>query len=236
MKKFVGFLVSLALAMVIILTLNASSLFPQFGEIDLADRISSQYFTLAQFEAVGSSNIVTAILAGYRGLDTLGEVSVLFISAIGVAFILAQQKHKRLDLDYKANFMLKTGSRIIVGLILVTSFYIILHGHLSPGGGFPGGTMIASAILLLYLADDEFRSNVRSFKILESFAGSLIVIIGLLGLVFASGFMENFLPSGTIGELLSGGIIPIIYILIGLKVGSEISGIIDHFLSEEETV
>jgi multicomponent Na+:H+ antiporter subunit B len=236
MKKLVGFVVSLALALVIILTLNESALFPAFGEVDLAERISSQYFNLAQFEAVGSANIVTAILAGYRGLDTLGEVTVLFISSIGVAFIMAEQTRKRIELDYKANFMLRTGSRLIVSLILVTSFYIILHGHLSPGGGFPGGTMIASAILLLYLADEEFRSNIRGFKILESLAGTFIVVTGLLGLIFASAFLENFLPSGTIGELVSGGIIPIIYILIGLKVGSEISGIIDHFLSEEETV
>lgn len=236
MKKLIGFLGSLAFALVIILTLNSSTLFPQFGDVNITERISSLYFNLTQFEEVGSSNVVTAILAGYRGFDTLGEITVLFISSIGVAFIMGHQKQTRMDVKYKANFMLKTGSRIIVSIILVTSFYIILHGHLSPGGGFPGGTMIASAVLLLYLADDEFRSNIKGFKILESFAGSLIVIIGLLGLIFASSFLENFLPSGNIGELISGGIIPIVYILIGLKVGSEISGIIDNFLSEEESV
>ncbi|HOO43674.1 MAG TPA: cation:proton antiporter, partial [Bacillota bacterium] len=61
----------------------------------------------------------------------------------------------------------------------------------------------------------------------------LFVIIGLLGLVFATYFLQNFLPSGTVGDLLSAGIIPVIYILIGLKVGSEIAGIIDNFLTEE---
>lgn len=236
MKKVFGMVLSLGLGIAIVLTLNASSLFPAFGEVDLSGRISDRYFNQDLYEMVGASNIVTAILAGYRGLDTLGEITVLFISSIGVAFIMGHHKQKRLDLDYKPNFMLKIGSRIIVGLILITSIYIIVHGHVSPGGGFPGGTMIASAVLLLYLADDEFRSNIGGFKLLESLAGSIIVGVGLLGLVFASSFLENFLPSGTAGALISGGVIPIIYSLIGLKVGSEISGIIDQFLSEEETV
>jgi multicomponent Na+:H+ antiporter subunit B len=236
MKKLFGLLISLLLGIAIILTLNQTDLFPAFGEVALLDRISFQYFNLTQFEDVGSSNVVTAIVAGYRGFDTLGEVTVLFISAMGVAFILGEGNHKRINLNFKPNFMLKIGSRILVGVILVTSFYVILHGHLSPGGGFPGGTMIASSILLLYLADDEFRSNVKGFKVLEGVAGILFVVIGLLGLILASAFLENVLPAGTIGELISAGIIPILYILIGLKVGSEISGVIDHFLTEEESV
>ena len=54
-------------------------------------------------------------------------------------------------------------------------------------------------------------------------------------LVVATYFLQNFLPVGTVGDLLSAGIIPIIYVLIGLKVGSEISGIVDNFLTEEES-
>jgi multicomponent Na+:H+ antiporter subunit B len=118
----------------------------------------------------------------------------------------------------------------------MTGVYVISHGHLTPGGGFPGGTMIASAFLLLYLADDEFRAKIKGFKIMESIAGSLYVIIGLIGLILADQFLENFLPNGTVGALISSGILPVVYILIGLKVGSEISGIIDHFLTEEEVL
>ena len=235
MKKVFGLIISLALGVMIIITLNQSDLFPAFGEVNLADRISQSYFNLTQFESLGSANVVTAIVAGYRGFDTLGEITVLFISAMGVAFILGQNNKKRLNLEFKPNFMLRVGSRILVAIILVTSVYIILHGHLTPGGGFPGGAMIASSILLLYLTDDKFRSNIQGFKILEGTAGSLIVVIGLLGMILATAFFENFLPSGTIGNVISAGIIPIIYILVGLKVGSEISGIIDHFLTEEES-
>ncbi len=233
MKKIFGFILSVALGLMIILALNDSISFPAFGEVDIQDRVSGDYLLDDNVEEVGAANIVTAIVVGYRGLDTLGEVTVLFISALGVALIFSGGKKQRLNLEFKPNFMLEVGSKVLFGIILITSMYIILHGHLTPGGGFPGGAIVASAILLLYLADDKFRSNIKGFKILEGTMGSLFVIIGLLGLVFATYFLQNFLPTGTLGDILSAGIIPIIYVLIGLKVGSEISGIIDDFLTEE---
>jgi len=234
-KNIFGFLISVTLGVFIILALANTDAFPEFGSANTDDRVSSQYLIEDNVNDIGSGNIVTAIVVGYRGFDTLGEVTVLFISALGVAFMLSSPKQERLDLKFRPNFMLRVGSKILFGIILVTSFYIILHGHLTPGGGFPGGAIIASSVLLLYLADDKFRSNIKSFKILEGVAGSLFVIIGLLGLVLATYFLQNFLPAGNIGELLSAGIIPIIYILIGLKVGSEIAGIVDNFLTEEES-
>ena len=237
MKNVLGLLFALVLGVFMILALENSVEFPEFGNVDINDRVSAQYFEQDNIDETGSANIVTAVVVGYRGFDTLGEVTVLFISSLGVALLLANgNRQNRLDLKFKPNFMLKTGSRILFGIILVTSLYIIFHGHLTPGGGFPGGAMIASAILLLYLADDNFRSNIKGFKLLEGVAGSLFVIIGLLGLVVATYFLQNFLPTGTVGDLLSAGIIPIIYVLIGLKVGSEISGIVDNFLTEEESV
>jgi multicomponent Na+:H+ antiporter subunit B len=237
MKNLFGLVISIILGVIIILALSNSASFPEFGEVDLTDRVSDQYLEDGNINDLGSANIVTAVVVGYRGFDTLGEVTVLLISALGVALILGgSDKQKRLDLKFKPNFMLRVGSKVLFVIILMTSLYIILHGHLTPGGGFPGGAIIASAILLMYLADDQFRSNIKGFKILEGVAGSLFVIIGLLGLLFADYFLQNFIPVGTVGSLLSAGIIPIIYVLIGLKVGSEISGVIDNFLTEEELI
>jgi multicomponent Na+:H+ antiporter subunit B len=152
---------------------------------------------------------------------------------LGVALLLASSSKKRLELNFHPNFMLRVGSRALFGIILMTGVFVTIHGHLTPGGGFPGGTMIASSILLLYLADDQFRTKVSGFKVLESFAGTLYVLIGLVGLFVFDFFLVNFLDNGILGELFSAGIVPIIYVLIGLKVGSEISGIIDNFLTEE---
>ena len=246
MKSFVGFIGTVILGLLIIFSLNNNEFFPSYGDVDIADRISSSFinrdvtqsngnveFGVSEDLESGPSNIVTSIVADYRSFDTLGEITVLFVSSLGVALLLAGSNKKRMELNFKPNFMIRVGSRALFGIILMTGVFITIHGHLTPGGGFPGGTMIASSILLLYLADDQFRTKVTSFKVLESFMGSLYVIIGLVGLFVFDYFLVNFLDNGVLGELFSAGIIPIIYVLIGLKVGSEISGIIDNFLTEE---
>ncbi len=246
MKKLLAFIAVIGLGVLIILALDTNYQFPAFGYAYLPDRVSEHYITKGSDVDIifgqtlnpesGPANIVTSIVVDYRSFDTLGEVTVLFISALGVSLLLGSAvTQKRLELEFKPNFMLRVGSRALFGIIIMTGVYVTLHGHLTPGGGFPGGTMIASAMLLLYLADDQFRAKIKSFKVLEGVAGSFYVIIGLVGLVVGTYFLSNFLDNGVVGDLLSSGIIPIVYILIGLKVGSEISGIIDNFLTEEET-
>ncbi|MCD6482625.1 MAG: cation:proton antiporter [Candidatus Izimaplasma sp.] len=246
MKNFLALILTLFLGYLIVVTLGNNNFFPAYGDVDVTTRVSQKYidrnvnggsedviFGQATNLESGPANTITAIVADYRSFDTLGEVTVLFVSSLGVALLLGGAKQKRLELNFKPNFMLKVGSRALFGIILMTGVYIAIHGHLTPGGGFPGGTMIASSVLLLYLADDEFRAKLRGFKMLESAAGSAYVLIGLAGLIFGGYFLVNLLDNGVLGNLLSAGMIPIIYVLIGLKVGSEISGIIDNFLTEE---
>ncbi|XMB67164.1 MnhB domain-containing protein [Mycoplasmatota bacterium zrk1] len=244
MKKVLSLLVVLALGFGIINSLNQNSSFPKFGEADVSDRVSGKYINKNVTEEneevifgedgyeTGSSNFVTSIVANYRSFDTLGEVTVLFISAFGVALLFSKDS-KRVSLNFKPNFMLRVGSRALFGLIIMTGIYISVHGHLTPGGGFPGGTMIASSILLLYLSNDSFRTKIKGFKLLEGFMGSLYVLIGVAGIYVTGYFLENFLDTGVVGDLFSAGIIPIVYVIIGLKVGSEIASIIDNFLTEE---
>lgn len=99
----------------------------------------------------GSANMVTSIVVNYRSFDTLGEVTVLFLAAVGVSILLGGEgKKKKWG---KSGFILKTAAAVIFPLMLITGVYIFTHGHLTPGGGFPGGSMIASSFLLLYMAD-----------------------------------------------------------------------------------
>jgi len=246
MKNFLALILTLFLGFLIMSSLNNNSAFPEFGEANVSDRVSDAYINRDATEDPGDvifgeseglesgpANIVTAIVADYRSFDTLGEVTVLFVSALGVSLLLGTKKQKRLEIEFHPNFMLRVGSKALFGVILMTGIYISIHGHLTPGGGFPGGSMIATSMLLLYLADDNFRAKVKGFKILESIAGSLYVLIGILGLIIGGYFLVNILETGVIGELFSAGIIPIVYVLIGLKVGSEISNVIDNFLTEE---
>ncbi|MCF7925449.1 MAG: cation:proton antiporter [Candidatus Izimaplasma sp.] len=246
MKHVLAFIFVIVVGGMIIYALQSNDQFTQYGDNDPRQTTSDAYINrdvrdTNQDVIFGESddlesapaNTVTAIVADYRSFDTLGEITVLFISSLGVALLLGGVNKKRMALNYTPNFMLRVGSRALFGIILMTGIFIAVHGHLTPGGGFPGGTMIASSVLLLYLADDQFRTKVTGFKLLESFAGMTYVIIGLVGLFIGGYFLENFLPTGTLGNLFSAGIIPIIYVLIGLKVGSEITGIIDNFLTEE---
>jgi multicomponent Na+:H+ antiporter subunit B len=183
-------------------------------------------------EETGATNIVTSVVVNYRGFDTLGEVTVLFIAAIGLGVVLTTSKREEMRKTEPASLVLYTGCRLLFPLILVFGSYIFIHGHLTPGGGFQGGAIIASGFLLIYLGCRERRISRIASNLAESLGGLVFVVIGLLGLVFGSYFLFNFLPKGVANALFSAGVIPIIYIAIGFKVGSELAGIIDNLIEE----
>lgn len=187
-------------------------------------------------EETGAANIVTSVVVGYRGFDTLGEVTVLFVAAMGLGAVLsAGGRRKERSQVEPASLVLYTGCRFLFPLILLFGVYVFIHGHLSPGGGFQGGAIIASAFLLIYLGCRGRRIREGWGAATESLGGLVFVLIGLAGLTAAGHhFLSNFLPGGTRNELLSAGIIPIIYIAIGLKVGAELAGIIDKLVEEGE--
>lgn len=249
MKKLVALLLVLALGYVLFTQLygpsNMGQLFPAYGQADLRGRVSEAYIqktvtgtgqevVFGESEQVesGAANMVTSIVVDYRSFDTLGEVTVLFVSALGVAFVLGNAKQRK-GFGFAPSFLLQYGAKLVFPIILVVGVYIFVHGHLTPGGGFPGGSMIASAMLLLYLAEENVQSAIHGFKILEGVAGSVYVIIGLAGVAVGGYFLLNFLPTGTVGTLFSAGIIPIVYVVIGLKVGAELTGLISNFYAEE---
>ncbi|OPL19302.1 MAG: cation:proton antiporter [Candidatus Aegiribacteria sp. MLS_C] len=186
-------------------------------------------------EDTGAANIVTSVVLGYRGFDTLGEVTVLFVAAVGLgALLVAGEKNAPRKLE-KASMVLTTGSRFLFPLILLFGAYIFIHGHLTPGGGFQGGAIIASGYLLVYLGSRDRRLGKNWAASIETGGGLTFVLLGLAGLTAAGHwFLSNFLPLGVPGQLLSAGIIPIIYVAIGLKVGVELTGVIDSLMGGTE--
>ncbi len=193
-----------------------------------------EYYINKGREETGATNIVTSVVLNYRGFDTLGEITILFIAALGVGAILSLGR-KRTDKKEKiepTSSIVYTGCRFLFPILLLVGSYIFIHGHLTPGGGFQGGAIIASAFLLIYLSCPGKRVNEKYSKITESLAGLIFIVLGLIGLAIGQEFLFNFLPKGTLGTLLSAGIIPIIYIAIGLKVGSELTGIIDNLIEK----
>jgi len=180
----------------------------------------------------GSTNIVTSIVVLYRGFDTLGEVTVLFLAALGFGAILEGMKKRTRRV--KASLIVRGSTRYLFPFIIMFGAYIFLHGHLTPGGGFPGGVIITAGVLLMYLAYRKFEVNHTKFRVTESAMGITIVCIGLVGLAIYGSFLANFLPKGLPRQIFSASIIPIIYIAIGLKVGGELGGMVGEGLEDKE--
>ena len=199
--------------------------------------LTGRYYAEHTAQDIGAANLVTAIIVTYRGLDTLGEVTVLFLTAAIVGILLARGAHKGKSLQRelaKSGELLTTGSYLLVPLILLLGAYVFINGHLTPGGGFQGGAIIASAILLMLLTDPLRHFSHRLISIVESISGLFFISLGVLGIFFAGGFLDNrILPIGELGSLFSAGVIPIIYSFVGLKVGAEFSSMLVN-LSETE--
>jgi len=122
--------------------------------------------------------------------------------------------------------IVKTVAKFVVPPIVLFGIYMVLHGHLTPGGGFPGGVIIASSFILLTLAfgrEVAFQKLKRSTaSLLESIGGLIFLSLALLGIGIGGWFFLNFLPKGQPLKILSAGFIPLANIAIGIKVGGGI--------------
>lgn len=208
--------------------------------IDHSERAALPPLAEAYVEMVprelGAPNVITGILLTYRAFDTLGEVAVLFMVAAGIGLLLGgRPRTDGPDETQPAaavppSEIVRNGADILVPLIALFAAYIVVHGHLGPGGGFQGGAGAASCILLLVLAKPEYRVKFAQLSAMESLAGLLIVLLGVAGIVFAGGFLDNrVLPVGEFGALFSAGAIPVLSVFLGAKVGCELSVIVGRF-------
>ncbi len=225
---------SFILAILIAFSLIFVSLFISYEGNDELSNLG-KYYAENGVQEVGAQNLVTSIVVTYRGIDTLGEVVILFLTAAIIGFFLKLSKKdskngKRVKKLREASEILKTGSQALVPLIFMFGMYIFINGHLTPGGGFQGGAVIATGFVLMMIANPVQKVKHGVLAFVESISGFSFVVIGILGIVLAGGFLDNhILKLGTFGEILSAGAIPIIYSFIGLKVGAELSGIVGSF-------
>ena len=216
---------------VLLLSIMGYYLFSSFLEIPFGENRDTvgDYYLNTTIEETGSVNTITSIVVNYRGFDTLGEVTVLFLASTGLAAILFDNKGRKRRRQH-ASLIVRVGAHLIYPLIILLGAYVFIHGHLTPGGGFQGGAIIATGVLLMFMSYRSFEVSHKLLTYLESFAGISFVTIGLSGLIWGSSFLENVLPLGIPNELFSAGIIPIIYIAVGVKVGAELTGLLDNLL------
>ena len=215
------------------LTLMAVMFFDIAGNFTERSELTgiSEYYATQGAAELGAANLVTAVVVTYRGLDTLGEVTVLFISAAGASLLLRRRRDPReKGLVEESSEIVRSTLSVLFPIILLFGIYIFINGHLTPGGGFQGGAVVASALLFFMLARPNESISHKVLMKVESLSGFTYVMLGLLGVFLAGGFLDNrVLPLGEFGSLLSAGLIPLIYILIGLKVGSELGSLLQNF-------
>ena len=187
---------------------------------------TASYYAEQGPDETGAANLVTSVVVTYRGLDTLGEVTILFLTAAIIGLLLRNEKSSSFVPLRESSELLITAARVMVPMITLIGVYIFINGHLTPGGGFQGGAVLASTFILLLISISNKKVGHRVLEFTEAISGFTFVLIGILGIILASGFLDNhILPMGKFGTLFSAGSIPLIYSLIGLKVGAELSTI-----------
>ena len=128
------------------------------------------------------------------------------------------------------NVILPCGCDVVLPLALTYSLYIVLHGHLSPGGGFQGGVLMAAVVLLMYFGHGrKVTTEALSFHLLhhaEGAASIVYVALALLGVAVGAQFCQNVLYSyGNVGDLMSSGTIFWMNLTVGVKVITGIGSI-----------
>ena len=192
-----------------------------------------------------TTDVVTAVNFDYRGFDTLGEEFILFAAVIAVASILRTLRGERSrpadddavgrDVPDTSLLVRVTGLGLVAPVILV-GIYIVAHGHQTPGGGFQGGVILATALLLTYLAGDYATMRAVGptwlIELAEGTGAAGFALIGVAGLVAGEAFFENVLGKGTPGELLSSGTIPLSNAAVGLAVTGGFVFMLSEFLQQ----
>ena len=214
--------------------LYAAVRMPSFGRADtMANSEVSAFYVEHTLEETGAVNIITGIILDYRGFDTLGESHVLFIGVCTVLLLLSirgeKDQEKRIQADaYDRHFeprhdeILQTCARILSPLLLVFGIYIILNGHLSPGGGFSGGAVLGAALIL-------YQNAFGYLKIQRFFTFRTFKWVSVVSLLFYScakcyhfftgaNHLESGISPGVAGNIFSAGLLLPLNFVVGCVV------------------
>lgn len=215
----------------VVMLLAAVSWLPTFGETDkpVNNEVSARYIENG-LQETGAVNIVTGMILDYRAFDTLGESHVLFIATCTVLILLRldskedQERYGSSDRMHepKNDVILQTVAKILIPPIFIFGIYVILAGHLGPGGGFSGGAVIGAG-LILYLNAFGFDKTERFFTA-KTYRRMSVCALACYSLAKSYSFytganhIESVIPLGTPGAILSSGLILILNICVGVVV------------------
>ncbi|WP_062987797.1 MnhB domain-containing protein [Nocardia anaemiae] len=208
---------------------------PGFGGTDHPYRDAAVRVSLEQH----SPNAVSSVNFDQRGLDTFGEEAILVAAVLGAATLLRPEGQRPQRQSEDVGRIVQATRFLGYALLPVTLMIgadVVVHGHLTPGGGFQGGVVLATGLHLLYVAGN-YRAlrRVRPlvwYEFGEAAGMGTVVALGLAGILSGAGYLANILPLGQFGRLLSAGTVPLFSVAVGLAVGSGVVVLLAQFLDE----
>ena len=215
--------------------LETASYLPPFGNPSnpVNNEVSQRYIEKGM-EETGAVNIVAGMILDYRAFDTLGESNVLFVAACSVLILLrisSEKNDRSAQLEIEADdrmyepkndYILQNSAVFLVPLILMFGIYVILNGHISPGGGFSGGAVMGAG-LILYLNAFGFKRTERfftfkTFRVVSLCSLSFYALSKAYSFFTGANHLDSFITPGTPGRIFSAGLIPYLNIAVGLVV------------------
>jgi multicomponent K+:H+ antiporter subunit A len=170
-----------------------------WGVLSRPQESISQFYLDKSLPEGGGTNVVNVILVDFRGFDTMGEIAVLVIAAIGIIVMLHGKRptsSPRMQPLTEERFpaMLTTVTRPLMALILLVAVYIFLRGHNLPGGGFIAGLVGAVALIIQYVASGIDWTNRRldvDFQKMAAVGVIIAVVTGMAAWAFGEPFLTN---------------------------------------------
>ena len=180
--------------------LESLAYMPVYGDINSpVNHALYKAYVQSSYEIYKVPNIVTMILGSFRGFDTLGETTVVFIAAIGVYGLLHKETLKQpvLDQKPKKEFVITSALFDLLPLLFLYAFYVQFHGDYGPGGGFQAGIILASIYILMNLVYGTNYSNIflSSHAMLLILAGGVMIYagVGFLTLFLGGSFLDYYM-------------------------------------------
>ena len=228
-RYYKGIAFILGVAIIFALLLTASNT-PAFGNAKnpYNNEVSERYLEKG-LEETGAVNAVTGMILDYRAFDTFGESCVLFIAAACVLVLLRDDKTDTTAKAIKderfepvSDTILQASAKILFPAIMIFGIYILVNGHLSPGGGFSGGAIMGAGLILHVNAFGYKRTqkffNERTYKIITVAALSFYCIAKSYSFFTGANHIPSGIPLGNAGNIISSGLILPLNICVGLVV------------------
>lgn len=211
---------------------------------DFADLISVYYLDVGVAER-RSYNLVSSVIFDYRGFDTMIEQLILFAAVVGATLLLRRQAGEeeaqpRGSLPGRevppTSDAVRFAGMALAGFSVLVAVYIVFAVHITPGGGFQSGVLVAGGVLAVHIGDEFFvyerLTPATLVERVEAISAGVYVLVGVVGIATTGAFLANFLPLGSLGGLYGGGTIWLLNLIVGFEVTAGFIVLFTEYLAQ----